>query len=247
MVNLLDEPSRIDTIRRTVKRKRSLRRFYAKAYEKYAECLARCPDKGVALELGSGGGFAREILPQVVMSDIIRYPGMDLVFDATRFPFPDNSVRFVGIMNVFHHLPDVAAFLAELERCLVPGGRVWMLDQHPGWISTPILKYLHHESFRPQAETWHFDSEGPLSGANGALPWIVFQRERARFEKEFPKLELAAYSPHTPLSYWLSGGIKGRDLIPGFLAGLAAGVDSLLTRISAKRFGSFVDVELVKR
>jgi hypothetical protein len=39
----------------------------------------------------------------------------------------------------------------------------------------------------PDAADWSFPAVGPLSGANGALPWILFERDRARFEREFPQ------------------------------------------------------------
>jgi hypothetical protein len=120
-----------------------------------------------------------------------------------------------------------------------------MVDQHPGWISTPILRYLHDEPFRPEAREWTFASTGPLSGANGALAWMVFQRDRSRFEARYPRLRLERYRPHTALRYWLSGGLRPWSLLPGWAFPLATRIDRLLGRISPE-FGSFVDVEILK-
>ncbi|MBK8443443.1 MAG: hypothetical protein IPL35_08515 [Sphingobacteriales bacterium] len=36
---------------------------------------------------------------------------------------------------------------------------------------------FHHEPFQPEAASWEIPSTGPLSGANGALPWIIFKRD----------------------------------------------------------------------
>ena len=179
-------------------------------------------------------------------SDTIPYEGVDRVVDATMMPFADESLRAICMTNVFHHIPDVEAFLREATRCLIPGGRVLIVDQHPGWISTPIYKNIHHEPFRMNAVDWRFDSTGPLSGANGALAWIVFRRDRKRFEASFPELELTQYRPHSPLRYWLSGGLKPWSLLPQWAFGVATKLDRALIAI-APETGSFVDVELLKR
>src|SRR5262249_55279432 len=130
-------------------------------------------------------------------------------------------------------------------RCLRPGGRIFMVDQHLGWISTWILKYGDHEPFSPESEEWSFDSSGPVSGANGALAWIVFRRDLEEFGKLCPLLKLVRDGPHTPLRYWISGGLKFWALTPGWSFGMMTSVDRVLTRIRPD-LGSFVDIEIVK-
>jgi SAM-dependent methyltransferase len=242
----LDSPQRIHDIQRIIGEKASLKHFYAKIYRGYARALALCPGQGIALELGSGGGFAKEVLPDLVTSDIIAYPGTDMVVDATALPFADGSLRFICMTNVFHHIPDAALFLGEAQRCLMPGGRLLITDQHLGLISRPILRHLHHEPCDPVAKQWRFATTGPLSGANGALPWLVFVRDRARLAQLFPQLELCGYRPHTPLGYWLCGGLKRWNLLPRRAIRTADLLDRLLLRVSPE-LGSFTDIELVKK
>src|SRR5262249_2507687 len=153
-------------------------------YRKYRECMNRCPTQGCALELGSGGGFVKEVIPDIITSDLIPYEGIDRLVDATQLPFPDQSLRIICMLNVFHHIPDVARFFEEGQRCLVPGGKIFIFDQHMGWISGPILRHFHHEPCEPNASDWSFQSTGPLSGANGALAWIVFKRDLDRFQAQ---------------------------------------------------------------
>ena len=241
----LDSPARIAEIRAIIDRKPSLKQFYREIYRRYAECLGRCPSRGLALELGSGGGFAGELVPELITSDVLPYEGVDRVVDATRLPFGDESLRFIGMTNVFHHIPDVERFFREAERCLATGGRILIVDQHPGFISRPLLKYLHHEPYAPGVEEWRFATTGPLSGANGALPWIVFVRDRERFARLFPRLCVVCYRPHTPLRYWLAGGLKRWDLIPGRAIGIISALERLLLRCSPD-FGSFADIEIQK-
>ena len=245
-MNNLDNPGRIEEIRRVIFRKRFLHRYYCEIYNRYLACISRAPVSGAIVELGSGGGFVKHVIPEIITSDTLPYQGVDRVVDATDMPFPDDSVRAICMTNVFHHIPNVEAFLREARRCLVPGGRVLIVDQHPGWISTPIFKNMHHEPFRMDMNEWSFKSTGPLSDANGALAWIVFRRDRARFEKVFPEFELLRYEPHSPLRYWLAGGLKSWSLVPGWAFRPATALDRALIALSPET-GSFVDVELVKR
>jgi hypothetical protein len=60
---------------------------------------------------------------------------------------------------------------------------------------------------------------GPLSGANGALPWIIFERYRAQFEQEFPQWHLQMIKPFMPFCYLISGGVSMRNLMPGWTFG----------------------------
>lgn len=246
MATKLEEHASLSRATRRIHDKPGLRAFYEEVYGKFAECVARCPERGMILELGSGGGFLRDVLPEVVTSDLLPYPGIENIVDATNMQFADGSLRAILMLNVFHHIPDCAAFLREASRCLAPGGRVFIVDQYPGWLSTPIYRYVHHEGFAPDAPEWQFASSGPLSDANGALAWIVFERDAERFRREFPTLDLVRFAPHSPLRYWLSGGLKWWSLIPSFGVRTAARVDHALARVSPK-LCSFVDVELVRR
>ena len=241
----LDDPGRAAALRRVIQGKPALRRLYREIYDRYAALLARCPAPGLAVELGAGGGFAKAVLPAVVATDVIPYAGLDLVADGTRMPFADGSLRALFLLNVFHHLPDAAAFLREAERCLRPGGRVLIVDQYPGWIGAPIYRWLHHEPYDARAAGWQFPSTGPLSDANGALAWIVFERDRARLLREHPRLRLDAFVRHTPLRYWLAGGLKRWSLLPGPLFGLATALDRTLAAL-LPRCASFVDIELCR-
>lgn len=244
-VNNLDDPGRIEELRNLIQGKAGLKSYYLDVYRRYSECLERCPREGIALELGSGGGFVKEIIPELVTSDALPYSGVDRVIDATKMPFEDASLKAIFMVNVFHHIPDVAAFLKEAERCLRPEGHLLIVDQHPGWIGWPIYRFMHHEPFDTKAKDWRFDSTGPVSGANGALAWIVFQRDQDKFKALFPKLGILRYEPHTPLGYWLSGGLKRWSLVPKWSVSWIRQLDQLLLRAS-KEFGAFVDIEIVK-
>jgi hypothetical protein len=77
-----------------------------------------------------------------------------------------------------------------------------------------IYTRLHHEPFDPDAKEWSSPETGPLSGANGALPWIIFQRDRNVFESDFRDLTIKEVRPFMPFRYLVSGGVSMRQLMP---------------------------------
>jgi hypothetical protein len=78
------------------------------------------------------------------------------------------------------------------------------------------MRRLHHEPFEPDATSWELDGRSPLSDANGALPWIVFERDRATFAAEFPLWSVEIRRTAMPFRYLLSGGVSSRLSAPAF-------------------------------
>jgi SAM-dependent methyltransferase len=208
----LDDPRNTELRRRVLHEKRFLRRIYEEWYRRVAQTLPF--GEGPVLEVGSGAGFLREVVPGLVTTEVFPVPGVDLVCDALSLPFRDGALRGIVLVDVLHHLPEPRRFFAEAVRCLRPGGAVVFIEP---WVTTwsrKVYRRLHHEPFDPEAREWGFPSTGPLSGANGALPWILFERDRSRFEAEFPELRLARLELLMPFRYLLSGGFSTRTLVP---------------------------------
>jgi SAM-dependent methyltransferase len=198
--------------RQIIIKKAFLRRIYEDFYQELMDAADFSPDKSI-LELGSGGGFLKERYPAIITSDVLELPSVDQVFSALAMPFDDGSLDAIVMIDVLHHIPDVRAFFREATRCLKAGGRVAMIEPANTPWARFIYKNFHHEGFDPNAG-WEFQSQGPLSTANGALPWIVFHRDRHQFESEFPMLQILQIRPHTPFRYLLSGGLTLQQLVP---------------------------------
>ncbi|HIF50007.1 MAG TPA: methyltransferase domain-containing protein [Thiotrichaceae bacterium] len=245
MANKLVETEDTSELKKRIINTAAKKYFYQKSYQKYTEILNRCPQKGLAIELGSGAGLTKYFISEFITTDVILFPELDCVIDGKTLPFKNDSIRLFCMLNVFHHISDVELFLSEVSRCLAPQGRILMIDQHIGLISRWILKYLHNENYDDKTNSWTFESSNPVTDANGALTWIVFRRDLKLFQKKYPELKLIKYKPHTPLFYWLSGGLKKWNLIPKIFIPLAIMLDKFLLRIT-NDFGSFVDIELVK-
>lgn len=213
-----DDPRTTELRRKIIREKKFLRKVYAAWY---GTLIAAVPTAAVCsgrvLELGSGGGFLKELLPECITSEVFLCEGVDMLVDARALPFADGSLRAILMVDVFHHIPDAAAFLREAERVLAPGGVVAMWEPWNTPWSRCIYKNLHPEPFDPGAADWSFPASGPLSGANGALPWIVFERDKARFDRNFPGLKLHTLRLDYPCSYLASGGVSMRASAPGCL------------------------------
>jgi len=209
----IDAPETTLLRRQIIAGKPFLRALYE---EWYRLLIAEVPrGEGRVLELGSGAGFLEDLLPEVITSDVLPLPGVDHVLDAHSLPFADASLRAIVMTNVFHHLRAPKQFLSEAARAVRPGGVIAMIEPwHTRW-SRLVYQRLHHEPFDPESPTWEVPGGGPLSAANGALPWIVFFRDRARFEAELPEWQIRNVAPLMPLAYLFSGGVSRRGLLPG--------------------------------
>jgi SAM-dependent methyltransferase len=171
---------------------------------------------GDVLEIGSGAGFLAKRVPGLITSDLMPMDGVRVVLDARCLPFRDGALRAIVMTNVFHHISRPRAFLTEAARAVRTGGAVVMLEPWLSSWSRVIYGSLHAEPFLPAAEQWEFADGGRLSSANGALPWIVFRRDRATFEREYPQWQVDRISLDVgmPFRYLLSGGVSLRSLTP---------------------------------
>jgi SAM-dependent methyltransferase len=222
----LDDPRTTALRRQIIETKPFLRRIYHEWYEALVKDLP--VGDGRVLELGSGAGFLRQFLPEVITTELFTCPGIDVVMSALQMGLADGSLRAIVMTDVFHHLPDVRQFLREAARTIRPGGVIAMIEPWRSTWSHFVYTKLHHEPFRPHAAKWEFPTTGPLSGANQALAWVVFQRDRGILEREFPQWRVEKVEPFMPVRYLLSGGVSMRSLAPTWSYGAIRGMENLL-------------------
>jgi SAM-dependent methyltransferase len=226
-----------------LRKKGFLKKLYTDVYRSFAAAVEQ-PVTKVLVELGSGGGFIKEIIPNVITSDVLKVAGVDKVFSATDMPFSDSSVDAFFMHNVLHHIAEPRRFFSEAARCLKPGGKIIMVEPANTPWARFIYKNFHHENFDPHAG-WELDKPGPLSQANDAIGWIIFARDRKTFEREFPQLKIISLGNHTPLRYLLSGGFTFRQLVPAVAYPAVKAIEYLL-RPAANYLGMFMTVVLEK-
>jgi len=230
---------------RMIREKPFLRRLYVHYYDQYEACIARATPGGIVLEVGAGGGFYSEVRPKAVSLDLRAGANVDLIGSALELPLCDGSTSAIVMLNVLHHLPDPIAFFHECQRVLKPGGRVCLIEPYAGPLSRRLIRPLHHEPWDETAG-WSLPPAGPLTGANMAMPWIIFSRDRARYDREMPHLPIDRFELHTYVLYLLSGGVSMRSLLPGALFRPMERLERLFSPASPL-LASMMTIELVKR
>ena len=95
----IDSPDRYDFIQSLIRTKKFLDSIYMDDYSRLKRGLSLCPISKPCLEIGSGAGFLKRIIPEIITSDIIPYKGVDRVIDATSLPFEDESLCNAPINN----------------------------------------------------------------------------------------------------------------------------------------------------
>jgi SAM-dependent methyltransferase len=209
----LDSPETTELRKQIISSNRFLKKIYI---EWYSMINAEISEFKSVLELGSGAGFFKSVNPNVTTSEILKLKDIDLEVDARHLPYGDLALDAVIMTDVLHHIPNVERFFSEAVRTLKPGGKIVMIEPWKNIWSTFIFTRFHHEPFRP-ADSWSIPETGPLSGANGALPWIILERDRKKFEEEYPNLKIKRVEVMMPFAYLFSGGVSHKNLVPGFL------------------------------
>ena len=203
------------------------------------------PDaKEVILEIGSGAGFLGEMSTRVITSEILYLQGIDIVVDGCDLPFTDCALAGIAMTDVLHHIPNVLLFFSEAARCVNVGGRLLMIEPWNTPWSQFIYRNFHSEPFEPKSD-WIIPESGPLSAANGALPWIIFERDLDRFKRDFPQWRLNSIYPFMPFSYLLSGGVSLRSLMPVWTYPLWRRFEGMLNQRVWAMF-AFIELERVE-
>jgi len=214
-INDLNDASTTLLHAKIIQNKPFLKRLYLDFYKQFKNSINGNLSSKVLIELGSGGGFIKDVIPNIITSDVVRLPHIDRQISALNMPFENNTVDAIFMINVLHHLKDSRAFLREITRSLKIGGKVYMIEP----ANTPWNRFIHlnfhHEVFDVHG-TWGFKEGGRLSSGNSAIPWIVFYRDREKFNKEFPMVRVKRIKFHTPFRFLISGGLSARQLLPSW-------------------------------
>jgi len=211
-----------------------LREVYRRALTAIERELAPGPR---TVEIGGGSGMAREFLPQLLVTDIVATPHVDVVADATRLPFAASSVdNLIGI-DCLHHLPHPSTLFAEATRVLRPGGRLVLIEPYISPVSRLAFALAHPEPVDlaadplPDDDRPVFATGGPFA-ANQAIPTLLFFRHRARLAARFPALALRTTRRMSTIAYPLSGGFSQPTWVPAWAAGAVWALERLTSPLA---------------
>jgi len=201
---------------------------------------------GDVIEIGSGAGFLDELIPELIKTDVAPNPFASKIVNAMNLDFRDEQLKAIYLIGVLHHISDPARFLAEAQRCLKPGGRLVIIDPNNSWTERALCKFLdHYEYFDDKINDWKNDSANHMTNANLAVTWVIFTRDRARFEAQFPQLHIRIIRHHTFLSYFLSGGMTYRSFLPSITTPLWEGFENILAP-AMKILGTSMTIDIEK-
>lgn len=204
--------------RRVWKQKPILRRIYQEEF--FSRQLAQRKDGGISIEVGGGPGFFKAALPDVVSTDLIYCPWLDVIADAQSLPFREGSVSNVFGLDILHHLAAPVAFLQEAERVLSPGGRLILVEPWVTPFSFVIYRYLHQEDCDLSVDPYLVSNPDRAAAkkafdGNQAVPYLLFgPRNRAKTLARVPQFKLATLEQFCLFAYLLSFGFKNMNLLP---------------------------------
>ncbi len=204
-----------------------------RAYRDFHRRIAAHIDPSIAgkiVELDSGIGNIRDVIPACLRTDLFANPWIDQVENAYQLTFRDGEVSHLILFDVFHHLQYPRTALRECRRVLGQGGRVIIFGPYVSLTGRLVYGPLHHEpigndrpiaadvpaAFDPHRHDYYAD-QGNATRVfwNGHAPeildgWEVIARER-----------LGAWA------YALTGGYSKPQLYPAALYPLMSGIDTV--------------------
>lgn len=243
--------ARFEEHRRAWQANPALRISYAAWYDRVRRALPD-PALGPWIEVGSGPGFAREFIPGLLLTDVVKAPWHDRLVSADHLPFADGEVGAVVLFDVLHHLARPATFFAEATRVLRPGGRLILCEPYISPVSHWVYGRFHEEPVDMSVDALADvgvggEAKDPFT-SNQATPTLMFCRDDARaFRQRFPKLVPVAIDRFAGLAYPASGGFSRRPFLPLFLWKALFALDGILPEALFRLFGFRVFVVLERQ
>jgi SAM-dependent methyltransferase len=200
--------------RQAWQRKPLLRGVYRSFHELIASRLDRSIP-GFIVELGSGMGSIKEVIPECITTDIFANPWLDRQENAYRLTFAAGSVSNLILFDVWHHLRYPGTALAEFRRVLAPGGRVIIFDPAISLTGRVIYGLFHHEPVGMGLRvTWDAPSgfqpaDADYFAAQGAATRLFWRREDP---VRLTGWELNEVTPLPSFEYFATGGFSGPQL-----------------------------------
>lgn len=246
----VDDPRMVPAHRETIESNPILLWIYRRRYEQIAAAVSGSRKAtGPILEVGCGPSFLETLVPGLIKSDVVHHKNVHAVVDAHSLPYDDASLFAVCLTDVLHHLRHPERFLAEVDRCLQPGGKLVMIEPSNSWLQKFVTNRASpHEYCDDSRQSWENDVTGRLSHANNSIPWMIFVRDREKFERLFPLLRILRIRRSTLLAYYLSGGVNYRPFLPASCTRLVQWFERLSTPLHRwMGFEMFIELEKLER
>lgn len=209
------------------------------AYRDFHRRIAAHVDRSLAgklVELGSGIGNIRDVIPGVIRTDLFANPWIDQVENAYRLSFPDQDVSHLILFDVFHHLRYPRTALHECRRVLVPHGRIILFEPYVSGAGRLVYGPLHHEpigfdrAITPTAPPDFLPGDDDYYAAQGNATRVFWQQAHPEILDGF---EVIARERIGAWPYALTGGYSKPQLYPTALYPLLARLDRVMEMVPA--------------
>ena len=204
-------------------------------YRGFHELIASRLDRSVAgqiVELGSGMGSIKEVIPDCMTTDLFPNPWLERQENAYRLSFAPGSVSNLILFDVWHHLRYPGTALAEFRRVLAPGGRVIVFDPAMSWTGRLVYGLFHHEPLGMRLPlTWEAPEgfrpgDADYFAAQGAATRVFWKRESP---DRLAGWDLLEARPLPSFEYLATGGFSGPQLGGPFAFKLWRELDRVLS------------------
>ena len=195
-----------------------LRRIYLEFYQLICSHLKQ--NATLTVEIGSGIGNLKSLVPNCICTDMFNNPWLDQVENAYQLSFEDNTIDNLVLFDVWHHLQYPGTILEEFHRVLKPKGRIIIFEPDISLMGRIAYGLLHHEPLGLNKEiNWYKHENEKISvlgyyAAQGNANRIFVNGEHLHKLKKWriiQKKRIASFS------YIASGGYSKPQLYPSFL------------------------------
>ena len=214
-------------------RKPSLRKSYRVFHELIANNLSTL-STGAVVELGSGIGNIKEVIPNCMRTDLFQNPWLDRVENAYALSFESASVSDLILFDVFHHLRHPGTAFEEFYRVLMPQGRVLIFEPRISLLGRVVFGLFHDE---PVALHDPIEWMAPPSWMPDQIDYYAAQGNatrifiRGEFSEKLSHWRINKTVQLSAISYVATGGYTKPSLYPNAAYPLMRIVDRIADRI----------------
>ncbi len=211
------------------KKKPILHKIYADFYHLISRFI-NFRLEGKIIEIGSGIGNLKFVVPQAICTDIFPNPWLDQLENAYNLSFSTGSVSNIILFDVFHHLEYPGSALNEFYRVLKKNGRVIIFDPYLSLLGYLVYGILHHEPVGSGKLSWF----APENVDPNTLGYYASQGNatkvfyKKRYNTFLTNWEIIEKKRISSISYVASGGYSKPQLYPTALYPAVKKIDKIL-------------------
>jgi len=187
--------------------------------------------KGQTLEIGSGIGKIKTVIPDCLTTDIFNSNYVEKKENIYSLNLKSNSIKNVILIDVFHHLRHPNTALKELHRVLESNGRVIIFEPSLSILSLLVYGVFHHEPLGLFKEivldapnNWDYNQDQYYAAQGNAFRLFQMKEE----PEIFNSWKINNIKRFSKFSYVTSGGFSKKQLYPDNLYPFMKRIDTLL-------------------